>query len=69
MYSKVPKKGSFLLKAENIHSDAAQILNLSNKHIENSRIGKELIRQRDQQIGANVSVFYKQDGGLVITCL
>ena len=33
----------------------------------NNWIGKELISQRDKSIGPNVSVFYKQDGGLVIT--
>eukprot|EP01033_Poteriospumella_lacustris_P004996 gene4998-3570_t len=33
----------------------------------NTKVGKELISLRDKQMGPNVSVFYKQDGGLVIT--
>jgi 4-aminobutyrate aminotransferase-like enzyme len=57
------KKGSFLLKTVQKDSDA-KILALSAG--ENDRIGKELIAQRDKQLGPNVSVFYKQDGGLVI---
>lgn len=33
----------------------------------NERTGRELIKLRDQQLGPNVSVFYKQDGGVVVT--
>lgn len=33
----------------------------------NERIGRELILARDKHMGPNVSVFYKQDGGLVVT--
>jgi ethanolamine-phosphate phospho-lyase len=33
----------------------------------NEEVGRALIAQREKQMGPNVSVFYKQDGGLVIT--
>jgi len=58
-------KGSFLLKTEQKDSTAKSIacpLTTGN----NDSIGKLLISMRDKQVGRNVSVFYKQDGGLVI---
>lgn len=74
------KKGSFLLKSNNEHSKAAllllkkQINNNSNNNDNNNllignkneEIGRKLIEERDKFMGPNVSVFYKQDGGLVI---
>ena len=60
------KKGSFLLKTPNALSDAAQF---SMKNGTDSSTGggdHELIKLRDQQVGPNVGVFYKQDGGLVV---
>jgi len=60
------KKGSFLLKTPNALSAAAQ---LSMKNGTDSSTGggdHELIKLRDKQVGPNVSVFYKQDGGLVV---
>jgi 4-aminobutyrate aminotransferase-like enzyme len=60
------KKGSFLLKTPNSLSPAAQF---AMKSSSNSSIGggdHELIKLRDKQVGPNVGVFYKQDGGLVI---
>lgn len=60
------KKGSFLLKSPtDVASDAAKLH--EQKSSKNSEIGHALIKVRDQQMGPNVSVFYKQDGGLVIT--
>eukprot|EP01039_Chlorochromonas_danica_P006936 gene6936-7675_t len=64
-------KGSFLLKAVDEVSDATKAVNLF--HLDklsggkNAEIGRSLIAQRNQQVGPNVSVFYKQDGGLVVT--
>lgn len=64
-------RGSFLLKTTQKPSKAAvaavDYLGKDALTGENSRIGKELITQRDKQLGPNVSVFYKQDGGLVVT--
>jgi 4-aminobutyrate aminotransferase-like enzyme len=34
---------------------------------QNEFIGRQLIKERQQQMGSNVSIFYKQAGGLVIT--
>lgn len=34
---------------------------------ENEIIGRQLIKDRDQHMGSNVSIFYKKAGGLVIT--
>lgn len=60
------KKGSFLLQASGEVSDAAVFFpNSQSKG--NDSLGRKLISQRDKQMGPNVSVFYKQDGGLVIT--
>jgi len=62
------KKGSFLLTSGQM-SEAARIIS-SKKDVgnsENERLGRQLISQRDKQMGPNVSVFYKQDGGLVVT--
>ena len=36
-------------------------------HGENERVGRSEIAMRDQHMGPNVSVFYRQDGGLVVT--
>jgi ethanolamine-phosphate phospho-lyase len=69
------RKGSFLLKRVNEVSEAAVVY--KKQHIGdateikeigmNEKIGRELIALRDNQLGPNVSVFYKQDGGVVIT--
>jgi ethanolamine-phosphate phospho-lyase len=64
-------KGSFLLQTSQELSEAAKAASMLNmgKISENksNELGKELIAQRDKQMGPNVSVFYKQDGGLVVT--
>lgn len=68
-------KGSFLLKAEDMNSERNRVINdfinslrqRSSKINKNDEIGHQIIATRDQQLGPNVSVFYKQDGGLVIT--
>lgn len=64
-------KGSFLLQTTQELSDAAKAASsLKLDKISgglNEAVGRELIRQRNQQMGPNVSVFYKQDGGLVVT--
>eukprot|EP00906_Rhabdomonas_costata_P010883 RCo015309 len=66
-------KGSFLLKAPAVTSDAARIVADRNRArgivvrtAENEKLGRQLIAARDKQMGPNVSVFYKQDGGLVV---
>lgn len=75
------KKGSFLLLGENLNSAKAKIIgeclkNLQRKNqvttdsasvVSQEVLGRQLIETRDKQMGPNVSVFYKQDGGLVIT--
>lgn len=69
-YSKGNVKGSFLLKTPAEMSDAAKAagsLGVAVGADQNTKIGKALIEQRDKQLGPNVSVFYKQDGGLVVT--
>lgn len=64
---KVASKGSFLLKSiEGTESAAAKLSDKTNTG-RNAEIGRELIGIRDKQMGPNISVFYKQDGGLVIT--
>lgn len=65
-------KGSFLLTTTKERSDAAAIAaksaGLANAvGGKNEEVGKQLISQREKTMGPNVSVFYKQDGGLVIT--
>ena len=74
--SKPTRKGSFLLKTPQQQSEAAAAaaaaalaagLSVNTVKGKNEEIGKSLIAQRDKQMGPNVSVFYKQDGGLVIT--
>jgi ethanolamine-phosphate phospho-lyase len=63
-------KGSFLLKTPSEMSDAAKAAASTGKSLigeKNTIIGKQLIQQRDNQLGPNISVFYKQDGGLVVT--
>ncbi len=59
------KQGSFLLTNSDSVSDAADVLKPTND--KNSELGHALIKVRNQQMGPNVSVFYKQDGGLVVT--
>ena len=74
------KKGSFLLLGENLNSAKAKIIGeylkvLQGKNqvttegasISQEVLGRQLIETRDKQMGPNVSAFYKQDGGLVIT--
>lgn len=74
------KKGSFLLLGEDPNSDKAKKIReyLDALHQKNQVptdvasvsqevLGRQLINTRDKQMGPNVSVFYKQDGGLVIT--
>lgn len=68
------RKGSFLLHATPDRGSIAQNAKLSSgtaaasmNNSLNRQIGLELIKQRDHQMGPNVSVFYKDDGGLVVT--
>jgi len=70
------RKGSFLLKTPKERSEAAAAAmdaavaagkSINTIKGKNEEIGKSLIEQRDRHMGPNVSVFYKQDGGLVIT--
>lgn len=68
------KKGSFLLCSGEV-SEAAKVISSMKETTKgkggasggNDRVGRELIRKRDEQMGPNVSVFYRQDGGLVVT--
>lgn len=65
-----PSKGSFLLKTPAEMSAAAKAAaseGIAATESTNRKLGMELIAQRDRQLGPNISVFYKQDGGLVIT--
>lgn len=74
--SPAPKqKGSFLLQTPDKISEAANaIATLKGKSSgskeggisNNEKLGRELIALREKQMGPNVSIFYKQDGGLVI---
>jgi ethanolamine-phosphate phospho-lyase len=57
------EKGSFLLTTTDEVSTAASLQGSTSK----DTLGHELIRQREKQMGPNVSIFYKQDGGLVVT--
>ena len=70
------QEGSFLLTSGQM-STAARII-AEKKHTQspgkatggggdNERVGRDLISQREKQMGPNVSVFYKEDGGLVVT--
>eukprot|EP00428_Durinskia_dybowskii_P062451 CAMPEP_0170378946 /NCGR_PEP_ID=MMETSP0117_2-20130122/13078_1 /TAXON_ID=400756 /ORGANISM="Durinskia baltica, Strain CSIRO CS-38" /LENGTH=527 /DNA_ID=CAMNT_0010634347 /DNA_START=118 /DNA_END=1701 /DNA_ORIENTATION=+ len=68
--------GSFLLTTSKEQSEAAMIAakaaveagkSLNTIKGKNEEVGKALIAQREKQMGPNISVFYKQDGGLVIT--
>jgi len=74
------KKGSFLLLGEDPNSDKSKKIGeyfktLHQKNqvpadvasVSQEVLGRQLINTRDKQMGPNVSVFYKQDGGLVIT--
>jgi len=64
--------GSFLLTSGQV-SEASKIIaskkdnQLGSKQGENERVGRQLIAAHDKQMGPNVAVFYKQDGGLVVT--
>jgi 4-aminobutyrate aminotransferase-like enzyme len=64
-------KGSFLLKTSKELSDAAKAASRFGTDDKpgslNEKIGRLLISLRDKTMGPNVSVFYKQDGGLVVT--
>lgn len=70
-YKKHQKKGSFLLKTPKELSEAAKAASMfghDNKPGDlNEKVGRILINLRDKYMGPNVSVFYKQDGGLVVT--
>lgn len=68
--------GSFLLTSDTEKSAAVKAFEESqNKKRSkkadapktNADVGYELIKLRNNQMGPNVSVFYKQDGGLVVT--
>lgn len=72
--SKTNVKGSFLLKSTKKQSDAFKIIQQLKQNkddinaiSQNEVIGRNLIEQREKQLGPNISVFYKEDGGLVIT--
>jgi len=58
--------GSFLLQTGSEKSVAASIAKSGSAGL-NSEIGHLLIALREKQLGPNISTFYKQDGGLVIT--
>lgn len=65
-------KGSFLLKTPKELSDAAKAAATFGSAVsavgtKNEEVGRALIKEREEHMGPNVSVFYKQDGGLVIT--
>jgi len=63
-------KGSFLLSKDDSASIAATVFSTiegNAKPSSSETVGRELIKQRNSQVGPNVSVFYKQDGGLVVT--
>ena len=72
------KKGSFLLLGEDPNSDKSKKIGEYFKTLQQKNqvpadvsvsqdvLGRQLINTRDKQMGPNVSVFYKQDGGLVI---
>jgi ethanolamine-phosphate phospho-lyase len=66
-------KGSFLLTTSTEKSEAAAIAARSAGAAstvvggKNEEVGRALIAEREKSMGPNVSVFYKQDGGLVIT--
>lgn len=68
-------QGSFLLTTPQQQSEADAIASaaavaagtVSTVKGTNEEVGKALIALREKQMGPNVSVFYKQDGGLVIT--
>jgi ethanolamine-phosphate phospho-lyase len=65
----ITDKGSFLLKTPKDISDAAKHaskLGVVDTDAKNDVIGRELIAKREKSMGPNVSVFYKQDGGLVV---
>lgn len=57
--------GAFLLTASGTVSEAAKVKKVEAES-RNELIGRELIALREKQMGPNVSVFYKEDGGLVV---
>lgn len=67
-------KGSFLLQVNSgSQSEASSVIkqlvpsaSTGRTPSENERLGRELIALRDKHMGPNVSVFYKQDGGVVV---
>jgi hypothetical protein len=68
-----PSKGSFLLNVSKAPSAAAEAALAAAKAAgqaavegQNAELGAELIAKREKSMGPNVSVFYKQDGGLVV---
>jgi ethanolamine-phosphate phospho-lyase len=63
-------RGSFLLTNNKSGSDAAKVIKSTKGPVtedKNEAVGRKLIAQREKQMGPNVSVFYKDDGGLVVT--
>lgn len=61
-------KGSFLLKSTDTPSVAAStVQEPSLVNSESVALGKSLIKSHDQNLGPNLSLFYKSDGGLVVT--
>lgn len=66
---KIRSKGSFLLRTPDEMSVAAKAaaIKRTSKESTSQEIGRKLIKQRDEQLGPNVSVFYRQDNGLVVT--
>jgi len=74
------KKGSFLLQGGEVNTERSLAVNayLTQLRIKstskpgvdsslNETVGRKLIATREKDMGPNVSIFYKQDGGLVIT--
>ena len=62
--------GSFLLDVTEAPSIAAKVVKPTERtkgDLVNEEVGRKLIEQRNSQLSSNISVFYKQDGGLVIT--
>jgi len=64
-------KGSFLLKSTDALSFTALQPEQSPRGLQenskNAEVGRALIKVRENQTGPNVSIFYKQNGGLVLT--
>jgi len=63
-------QGSFLLVSTDTPSTAANAISQQDPsliHSESVALGKSLIKSHDQNLGPNLSLFYKSDGGLVVT--